>query len=106
MSRANHLFDRVDQLIGSAVPLVLCYNDLPWLAADRVFVNNGEASKNAVWHLLDIGDRRVGTVAGGRSDSVANDLYLGYYDETIEHGLAVDAKYDLLQSLCKPKCLP
>jgi LacI family transcriptional regulator len=93
MSGAEHLFDRVDQLIAGGLPLVLYDNDLPGLKADRVFVNNREASMHAVRHLLDIGHRRVGIVAGELSDSAANERYLGYCDALTERGLPIDPQY-------------
>lgn len=93
MSGAEHLFDRVDQLIASGVPLVLYDNDIAGLRADRVFVNNREASMHAVQHLLDIGHRRVGIVSGDLSDSAANERYLGYCDALTARGLAIDPQY-------------
>jgi LacI family transcriptional regulator len=93
MSGVDHLFDRVDQMIEGGVPLVLYDNDLAGLKADRVFVNNREASMHAVRHLLDIGHRRVGMVSGDLSDSAANERYLGYCDALIERGLPVDPRY-------------
>ncbi|SOE83688.1 transcriptional regulator, LacI family [Burkholderia sp. YR290] len=93
MSGVEHLFDRVDQLIDDGVPLVLYDNDLAGLKADRVFVNNREASTHAVRHLLDIGHRRVGMVSGELSDSAANERYLGYCDALSERGLEVDPRY-------------
>jgi LacI family transcriptional regulator len=93
MSGVEHLFDRVDQLIDAGVPLVLYDNDLAGLKADRVFVNNREASMHAVRHLLDIGHRRVGLVSGELSDSAANERYLGYCDALTERGLPIDPQY-------------
>jgi LacI family transcriptional regulator len=93
MSGAEHLFDMVDQLIDGGVPLVLYDNDLAGLKADRVFVNNREASMHAVRHLLDIGHRRVGIVSGELSDSAAKERYLGYCDALTERGIAIDPQY-------------
>jgi LacI family transcriptional regulator len=93
MSGVAHLFDRVDRLIDAGVPLVLYDNDLAGLKADRVFVNNREASLTAVRHLLDIGHRRIGIVSGELCDSAANERYLGYCDALTERGIAVDPRY-------------
>ncbi|QGZ63058.1 LacI family DNA-binding transcriptional regulator [Paraburkholderia acidisoli] len=93
MSGEDHLFDRVDQLIDAGVPLVLYDNDIAGLKADRVFVNNREASMHAVRHLLDIGHRRVGLVSGDLEDSAAHGRYLGYCDALEERGIAVDPRY-------------
>lgn len=93
MSGVDRLFDRVDQLINDGVPLVLYDNDLAGLKADRVFVNNREASMHAVRHLLDIGHRRVGMVSGELVDSAANERYLGYCDALAERGIEVDPRY-------------
>ncbi|MDR5780963.1 LacI family DNA-binding transcriptional regulator [Caballeronia sp. LZ065] len=93
MSGVEHLFERVDQLISTGLPLVLYDNDLAGLPADRVFVNNREASTNLVRHLLDIGHRRVGIVTGELIDTAANERYLGYCDALAERSLTVDKRY-------------
>jgi LacI family transcriptional regulator len=93
MSGAEHLFERVDQLIGDGMPLILYDNDLAGLKADRVFVNNREASLSAVRHLLDIGHRRVGIVTGELVDTAANERFLGYCDALTERGIGVDPQY-------------
>jgi LacI family transcriptional regulator len=93
MSGAERLFERVDQLIGDGVPLILYDNDLAGLKADRVFVNNREASMNAVHHLLDIGHRRVGIVTGELVDTAANGRYLGYCDALAARGIELDSRY-------------
>lgn len=93
MSGVEHLFDRIEQLVESGVPLVLYDNDLVGLRADRVFVNNREASMNAVRHLLDIGHRKVAVIAGEMSNSAALERYLGYCDALTERGISVDPQY-------------
>ncbi|CAM2157829.1 LacI family transcriptional regulator [Pararobbsia alpina] len=93
MSGVERLFDRVDQLVEEGVPVVLYDNDLAGLKADRVFVNNREASYHAVRHLLDIGHRRIGTLMGRLSDSAANERHLGYCDALSERGIEIDPAY-------------
>lgn len=73
--------------IDQGLIVVLYDNDLPGLAADRVFVQNRKASKRLVDHLLDLGHTRVATIHGNLKNSVGRERLAGYRDALKEHGV-------------------
>jgi LacI family transcriptional regulator len=93
MTGAEEVYDRVDELIGSGLPVVFYNNDLKGLPADRVFVENRKASQRAVRHLLDLGHRRIAILSGDQHDSSGLERYLGYVDALGERGIPVDPQY-------------
>jgi LacI family transcriptional regulator len=73
--------------IDQGLIVVLYDNDLPGLAADRVFVENRKASKRLVDHVLDLGHTRVATIHGNLKNSVARERLAGYRDALQDHGV-------------------
>ncbi|WP_332699575.1 LacI family DNA-binding transcriptional regulator [Devosia sp.] len=73
--------------IDQGLIVVLYDNDLPGLAADRVFVENRKASKRLVDHVLDLGHSRVATIHGNLKTSVARERLAGYRDALRDHGV-------------------
>ncbi|WP_332688210.1 LacI family DNA-binding transcriptional regulator [Devosia sp.] len=73
--------------IDQGLIVVLYDNDLPGLAADRVFVENRKASKRLVDHVLDLGHTRVATIHGNLKNSVARERLAGYRDAFKDHGI-------------------
>jgi LacI family transcriptional regulator len=88
MDGNEELRQRLTPYIDQGMLVVLYDNDLPGLAADRVFVENRRASKRLVDHLLDLGHERVAIIHGNLRDSVARDRLQGYRDALKAHGLA------------------
>ena len=72
-------------------PVFILYdNDLPGIAADRVFVDNRRASARAVEHLLELGHARIGIVHGAMRDATGRDRLLGCHDSMAAHGVTAD----------------
>lgn len=100
MDGNEELRQRLAPYIAQGVLVVLYDNDLPELAADRVFVENRMASKRLVDHLLDLGHERVATIHGNLRDSVGRDRLAGYREALKSHGIAeipelvVDGKWN------------
>lgn len=88
MDGNEELRQRLAPYIEEGMLVVLYDNDLPDLAADRVFVENRRASKRLVDHLLDLGHERVAIIHGNLRDSVARDRLQGYRDAHLAHGVA------------------
>jgi LacI family transcriptional regulator len=93
MAGAEELYDRVDKLIDSGLPVVFYNNDLKGLTADRVFVENRKASRRAVDHLIDLGHKRIAIISGDLEHTSGAERYLGYQDALNERGIALDPKY-------------
>jgi LacI family transcriptional regulator len=88
MDGNEELRQRLTPYIDEGMLVVLYDNDLPGLAADRVFVENRRASKRLVDHLLDLGHHRIAILNGNLRDSVARDRLQGYRDALEAHGVA------------------
>ncbi|KQT45732.1 hypothetical protein ASG47_12315 [Devosia sp. Leaf420] len=100
MDGNEELRQRLEPYISQGMLTVLYDNDLPGLAADRVFVENRRASKRLIDHVLDLGHERVAIIHGHLVDSVARDRLQGYRDAFLAHGveehpeLVVDARWN------------
>ncbi len=84
---------RVAPLIDEGLPVVFYNNDIPGLAADRVMVENREASYRAVSHLLDLRHERIAIVAGELDTSSGRQRYAGYEDAHRDRGVPIDPAY-------------
>lgn len=104
----SFLSHRVDAIIMAGVPsleeplkrfvqrglnVVLYDNDIAGLPADRVFVDNRQASRHAVEHLIELGHTRIGVIAGRHEDSVGRERLDGYLDALDAHGIARDRSF-------------
>lgn len=87
MDGNEELRQRLAPYIDEGMLVVLYDNDLPGLAADRVFVENRRASKRLVDHLLDLGHERIAIIHGNLHDSVGRDRLQGYRDALNAHGV-------------------
>ena len=87
MDGNEDLRQRLQPYIAEGMLVVLYDNDLPELAADRVFVENRRASKRLVDHVLDLGHERVAIIHGNLRDSVGRDRLEGYRDALKAHGV-------------------
>jgi LacI family transcriptional regulator len=74
----------IERLMGSAIPLVH-KEDVSYIDVDNV-----NAAYNAVSHLIRLGRRRIGTIAGAANSTVSIDRLEGYRLALIEKGLPVD----------------
>jgi len=83
----HHDAEALTQVFGRGLPVVLIDRLVDGLDCDAVVLDNGDAARQAVRHLVDHGHRRVAAVAGppdiwslqGRSD--------GFFDALRQHGL-------------------
>lgn len=78
-------------LVDEGLVVVLYDNDLPGLAADRVFVSNRKSSTRLINHLIELGHRRIATIHGELRDTAAIERLGGYTDALAAHGLPLDA---------------
>lgn len=80
----------LSRLVDEGMVVVLYDNDLPGLAADRVFVSNRKSSTRLVNHLIELGHRRIATLHGDLRDTAASERLGGYKDAMEAHGLPLD----------------
>lgn len=93
MTGEDELYEQVDGLIGQGTPVIFYNNDIRGLAADRVFVDNLQASRRAVNHLLDLGHTRVGIISGNHHDSSGRERFEGYAAALADHGITPNPRY-------------
>jgi LacI family transcriptional regulator len=80
----------IDRLASSNVPLVVAGRPFNPDQVSYIDVDNVAAAYTAVTHLIDLGYKRIGTIAGVTNSAVCLDRKEGYLKALVEHGLAVD----------------
>lgn len=85
----------LERFVENGLQVVLYDNDIPGLAADRVFTTNRKSSERLVNHLIDLGHRRIATITGNLDDSAAQERFEGYLDALNIHGIAQRADYQV-----------
>lgn len=80
----------VEQLPQMGIPLVLLNRYVDGAAVDRVLSDNVAGGALAVEHLLGLGHRRIGLIAGPANTSTARDREQGMRAALARHGVAFD----------------
>lgn len=87
---STEAYPSLSELPARGTPVVLLDRTLPGIEADTVVVDNDEAARNAVAHLVRLGHRRIGLVTS-RESIHTNRMRLAGYRKGMEvAGLAVD----------------
>lgn len=68
-------------------PIVILDRGMPDQEVDRVYIDNLNAMRQAVRHLIDLGHRRIGMVAGPPNLVTASQRLLGYQTELESWGI-------------------
>lgn len=88
------LREKTEDLIKRGTPVIVYNNELRGLWADRVLVNNRNASRRAVNHLLDLNHARIGTIHGSVDASSGAERLAGYREALEAAGLAANSSYE------------
>lgn len=80
----------VEQLPRMGIPLVLLNRDVDGAAVDRVVSDNLAGGALAADHLLDLGHRRVGLIAGPSNTSTARDRERGLRETLARRGAPLE----------------
>jgi LacI family transcriptional regulator len=80
----------IDRLINSKVPLVIVGRPFQADDVSYIDVDNVNAAYNAVSHLIRVGYKRIGTIAGAANSTVSLDRKEGYVKALLERGREVD----------------
>jgi LacI family transcriptional regulator len=78
----------IDRLTNANIPLVVAGRPYRAEGVSYIDVDNINASKIAVEHLINLGYKRIGTITGPRT--VGIDRKEGYLQALSEHGIAVN----------------
>lgn len=77
-------------VIGPSTHVIIFNNDLPGLDADRIYIDDEPAMRQAITHLIEIGHRRIGYLAGRTGHSSAAGRFSGYRLALQDAGIAFD----------------
>ena len=80
----------IDRLVNSNIPLVIAGRPFHTQDVSYIDVDNVNAAYNAVSHLIRLGRRRVGTLAGPSNSTVGIDRREGYERAIRDRGLDMD----------------
>jgi LacI family transcriptional regulator len=81
--------ERLDAIVGD-LPVVAVFRGPAGFESRRVMVDNREAAREAVRHLIELGHVRIAHLAGPRPHNDAVERRRGYEDALAEAGLPVD----------------
>ena len=81
------------RLIQSGFPLVLLDRELPHVTMAAAVLDNRGAAYDATSHLLGLGHRRIGLIAGRPGVSVTEERILGYRSALADTGLEYDETF-------------
>ncbi len=82
--------DLVELLVDSGMPVVLIGADDLSLNAPRINLDNRSFARQATQHLLDLGHRRIGIIAGNLGVPSGRLRLLGYQDALTAAGIEVE----------------
>jgi LacI family transcriptional regulator, repressor for deo operon, udp, cdd, tsx, nupC, and nupG len=85
--------EHIQKLIRKEVPLVVFDRFSEQLICNKVIIDNREASKNAVQHLIENGCKRVAMLAGPANLHITEERVKGYKDAIEQAGQKFDRKY-------------
>jgi LacI family transcriptional regulator len=89
--QSGHIGDRlIDRLVNSNIPLVIAGRPFHSNGVSYIDVDNVDAVYNAVNHLIRLGYKRIGTIAGPDNSTVGLDRKAGYLKALDEQGWDVD----------------
>ncbi len=79
----------VQTLIGQGVPVVVCDRDIPGVEVDTVIADNMGSGYQATEHLIRLGHRRIGCIAGPQGLCISNERVDGYNRALKEHSISL-----------------
>lgn len=80
----------IDRLVNSNIPVVIAGSPFHTEGVSYIDVDNVNATYHAVRHLIQLGRKRIGTIAGPSNSTVSIDRKEGYLKALAEQGWNVD----------------
>ncbi len=90
LSSETNNFDHFTRLQKKGIPLVFFNRECEDVDADRVIIDNFQASYDAVDHLISTGCRRIAYMGGPTEVQISNHRLKGYQKALADNGIAVD----------------
>ena len=91
--------DVLQALLAASIPAALVTSGQPVTGFSAVSIDDRKAAREMTRHLLELGHRRIGFIAGHPSHRASEQRYLGFADAMDDAGLPVQA-WQVAQSLC------
>jgi LacI family transcriptional regulator len=82
--------EHVESLQAQGMPVVIVDRDLADVAVDKVLTDNLKGGRLATKHLIELGHRRIGCIAGPSQVTPSSERVTGYRQVLEESGIAVD----------------
>jgi len=82
--------EHIRALQARSMPLVVVDRDIPGVAVDSVFTDNARGGWLATRHLVDLGHRRIGCIAGPLDVTSSAERITGYRQALAEGGIPRD----------------
>jgi LacI family transcriptional regulator len=82
--------DSLQRVLCKNIPVVMIDRDLPGMEVDAVLTDNRLGGYQATQHLIDLGHRRIGCIAGSSSVTPSASRGEGYLAALSEHNLPAD----------------
>src|SRR3954462_8319223 len=86
-SQANAGLARLKQV---GIPIILLDRTVDTLQVDTVIVDNVRGAFEAVHHLIDLGNQRIGIISGFRHLTTGSERYRGYREALTSAGFLID----------------
>jgi LacI family transcriptional regulator len=84
---AGESSSHVQALIEQGMPVVVCDRELPGVEVDTVIADNVGSGYQATEHLIGLGHRRIGCIAGPQELGISHKRVEGYKQALEQHGL-------------------
>lgn len=84
---AGESYSHVQTMIKQGMPVVVCDHELPGMEVDTVIADNVGSGCQATEHLIRLGHRRIGCIAGPRGLHIGDERVDGYNRALKEHGI-------------------
>jgi len=82
--------EHINALQARRIPVVLVDRDIPDVAVDSVLTDNARGGWLATHHLIELGHRRIGCIAGPSDLTPSADRVTGYSQALAERDMSVD----------------
>lgn len=84
---AGESSNHIRGLIEQGVPVVVCDRELPGVEVDTVIADNVKSGYQATQHLIELGHRRIGCIAGPEELNISSKRLQGYKAALEQHGI-------------------
>lgn len=84
-------YPMVERILNTGIPVVCIARQIASPAVDTILPQNREGAHEAVSHLISLGHKRIGLVAGPTSIASGHERVEGYKDALREENISVDS---------------